>query len=340
MLKMIAKQPYSIFPDLEITTLEGVYFTLETSYSGADGSDKRNNATSLTNASFQSDGSVSFTAGDFVIPSTTFTTQIYWINESGQWNRYVDNGTLIYKNTVVVGSKPLTITSTGFTGETVHVKGIELYSHVYTVDEINADFQKAVPDSNVAFLTSNFIEDFSRFGAGLTPTAVSFLSRSALFPVATSVVVSDNDFAPVGNWSCAGWLRLASFGGSSLGRILDNGETILRVDDTNDTLSFASDGSTFAVSATNSLELNRWIMFGIRRAADGTCDFFVDGEINGTESQASGTPAAGTTSMHIGNDSSFTPVFDGKLTYFTVWNGSRSRGEFRNFYESTRSLIG
>jgi len=175
---MIVQQPYSIFPDPRDLTLEGAWYNRSVIGTSRDSSDNLKNATP-TGISYLDVGA-GFTAGDFVIASTTFTTQAYSIQESGIWNRYVDNGSQIYLNGAATGSKPLDITATGFTGETVKVMDIEVYNIALDSGWAIEDFRKRVSDSSLILLVSDDVKDISRYRRVLTLAGAVIGSKTIL----------------------------------------------------------------------------------------------------------------------------------------------------------------
>lgn len=141
---------------------------------------------------------------------------------------------------------------------------------------------------------------------------------------------SDVDFGDeivgAGAATVTAWINLDDFGENGLGRICDNGNFDLWVNDTNDTLDFSSDGGgTTLQSAVDAIKTARWIFVAVSRDADGTARIYV----NSVESAsgASGTPAAGTGNLTIGDDEPSANAFDGKVYDVRVYSVALSRDE-------------
>ena len=160
------QQPYSKLPNLKDPSLVGARLNRATIGTGNDYSDKINVST-ISNGQFLNDGGIKFSSGGLTWSSQAFTTQAYTILEGTALNIYVDNGT-IYKNGVVSGSKPLNLTTTGFSSFTGTIMDIELYSIVQSLGWIAYDFKRRVPDPSLVLQVNDGSKDLSRFNTTLT----------------------------------------------------------------------------------------------------------------------------------------------------------------------------
>lgn len=108
------------------------------------------------------------------------------------------------------------------------------------------------------------------------------------------------------------WINLDDFGENTLGRICDNGNFDLYVNDTADTLDFTSDGGgTVLQSAAAAIVVASWIHVAVSRTAAGAAIIYVNGVWSAAG--ASGTPAAGTGNFTIGDDAADANAFDGRI---------------------------
>lgn len=140
-----------------------------------------------------------------------------------------------------------------------------------------------------------------------------------------SYISHANEIIGDGAATVCAWVNLDDFGENTLGRIVNNGNFDLWVNDTNDTLDFSSDGGgTTLQSANNAIKTNRWIHVTVSRDADGTARLYINAVLSA--SGASGTPAAGT-NLIIGNDVPEANAFDGKMFDVQVFNVPLTRDE-------------
>lgn len=148
----------------------------------------------------------------------------------------------------------------------------------------------------------------------------------------TNVVDGGSDFIGTSACTITAWIKPVSYGGSGAGRILDNGKTIFNINSFNSRLNFRSDGSTIKVDANNSIILGVWQFVAVTRDASGVCNFFVNGSPSGTADQNSGTPAAGTNNVLIGNNSINGTSFKGNMDSVRTFNRALSAAEILSMY--------
>ena len=85
-------------------------------------------------------------------------------------------------------------------------------------------------------------------------------------------------------------------------------------------LAFRSDGATTINSADNSITLQKWQHICVTRTAAGIANIYINNVLSGSADQASGTPAAGTTNVFIGNRSAGDRTFDGLIDEVRFYN--------------------
>ena len=117
-------------------------------------------------------------------------------------------------------------------------------------------------------------------------------------------------------------VKLEGAGGSSSGRILENGKCNLLVAGAGQVY-FYSDGATDAISSPGEIALDnsRWDHIIITRTVAGAANIYVNGSLTPSGGQqASGTPAAGTTNVRLGDRVAGARTLDGKMVEFRIWD--------------------
>jgi hypothetical protein len=110
------------------------------------------------------------------------------------------------------------------------------------------------------------------------------------------------------------------FGGGGIGRIIDNGKTVVKMFNTNSTFGITSDAATSVYAATSAVTLGTTYVLIITRTAAGVVNFYINGTQSGTVNQSSGTPAVASTATWIGNISTVNRGFDGNINEAGVYN--------------------
>lgn len=123
-----------------------------------------------------------------------------------------------------------------------------------------------------------------------------------------------------GDITIAGRFYANSYGGGSIGRILDTGKVVLYIIvSASGRLEFTRD-NTYAVSANGSAVLNTWHSYVITSTAAGVTNFYINGVLSGAADQAGGTPES-STSWCIGNRvSDSARGFDGIIEPISIYN--------------------
>lgn len=78
-----------------------------------------------------------------------------------------------------------------------------------------------------------------------------------------------------------------------------------------------SDELSYTNSAADSIALDEWVHIVCTRKTDGTTNFYINGVLNGTANQDSGTPVLAIQDLTI-NDDAF--CFIGSIDYVEIWN--------------------
>ncbi|MFA6552511.1 MAG: LamG domain-containing protein [Candidatus Paceibacterota bacterium] len=136
------------------------------------------------------------------------------------------------------------------------------------------------------------------------------------------------------------WIKANSYGGGNQGRLLTNSNTTgfyFRLASTNNRFNFSSNGGVNdASSAIGSGVLNKWLHVVVTRTAMGVANIYINGILNGTANQDSGTPTAASTSLFIGSNFGKTTSFNGFLDDVRVYNRVLSASEIKKLYNLGR----
>lgn len=171
------------------------------------------------------------------------------------------------------------------------------------------------------------------WGTGNIGTAVLFSSTTGQY------INTGSDYIGTGDTTISGWIYPRSGGGSSIGRIIDNSQMIIRMG-TSNRLSASSNGGTTTInSANSSVSYNTWTHFVVTRTSAGIINFYINGSLSGTADQNSGTPATTGTNVYIGNraSGSLTAAWDGYLDDMRVYSRILTGGEISDLYSATAS---
>lgn len=142
------------------------------------------------------------------------------------------------------------------------------------------------------------------------------------FSGASDKIDTGSDFIGTSDFTVSCWINPNNLAGSTPWTIVDNGNFLFRVTTTSSIprLQASSDGSTLVLSATASIVYNRWQHVVVTRTSAGVVNFYINGVLNGTADQASGTPASGSTNVIIGNNNAGTRRFSGRTNEACFWN--------------------
>lgn len=150
----------------------------------------------------------------------------------------------------------------------------------------------------------------------------------------TMVDTGSTDYIGTGDVSVSAWIYLNGWGeNAAANRIIQNGKFIFATTSTGTKSWVSSDGgNTFSLAAAGSLSLGQWYHVVATRTSAGIAKNYVNGMLSGTPA-SSGTPAAGTVNVTIGNNSTQTGTFDGLISDVRVYNRILSADEIRLLYD-------
>lgn len=178
-------------------------------------------------------------------------------------------------------------------------------------------------------------------GTGTSLTSASITSgnysksKAITFDGADSKVDIATDFLGTGALTIFAWANPTSSGEGGVGRIITNGRVIIRYGGSN-AIVFSSDGATNAVSAGSAFPFGAWTCVAASRTTAGTANLYINGASSGSADQASGTPAAGTSTLCIGNVTTQTATFSGSIAYVAIFSSVLNQLQIRDLYEATK----
>ena len=154
------------------------------------------------------------------------------------------------------------------------------------------------------------------------------------FDGVNDLVNTGSEFIGTSALTISVWVYRENAGGTQ--RIVSNNKTILSTNTVGRML-FTSSGATAATSGNNCANVGKWTHVAVTRDASGDATFYCDGAQYGTPNQTSGTPAAGTENVYIGNRGSGTEPWDGPLDEVRIYNRILSAAEITKLYQSAQS---
>lgn len=123
------------------------------------------------------------------------------------------------------------------------------------------------------------------------------------------------DYLGVGNVTVTGWL----YQSNTAGKYIDNGSFLLRPLSGGGIRLSSNGGTTHANSANFSLQ-RKWTHFAVTRTSAGVANIYINGALSGSANQSSGTPAAATTNLIIGNRAAGSDEYRGLVSEFRMFN--------------------
>ena len=223
----------------------------------------------------------------------------------------------------------------------------EIYNYVLSAEEIsnlynNRRFQELIGQTEILNVSAQSGTIIDRWGATITNTAGT-ISRDGeanvmLFDGATSKLTLDDEIIGTGAVSLVAWVKPLGIGEGAAGRIMTNDKAIFAITDpTNKQFVFSSDGySTWKESANGAWVTGEWCMAVVTRTAAGVANIYVNGVLNGTANEASGTPVAGTTNLILGNNNAGGTTFDGYQSDYRIYSGILTAVEISQLYTSEK----
>lgn len=224
----------------------------------------------------------------------------------------------------------------------------------YNPKPVKADNVKFMLDvrNSLSRLTYNdYINNFLGTATGATSSGIG-TSLGVLFSALTDKIDFSNltslnfTSTPI---SIVAWIYPISFGGGSSGRIVDKFKTTvpqtgyaLWIDNNIGTNSL-SFGTGWSVSTSvgrisNVITLSTWQHVAVTYAGT-SCTFYVNGSSVGSSGSIT-NPSSGSNSLIVGNNSSGTNNFDGKIDFVKIFNTSLTPTDISDIYNSTRSRYG
>jgi hypothetical protein len=215
----------------------------------------------------------------------------------------------------------------------------------------NVKFLMDVRNSFSRFNYADLINNFIGTATGATSSGIG-ISLGVLFSALTDKIDFSNltslNFVttPI---SIVAWIYPISYGGGSQGRIVDKFKTTfpqtgyaLWIDNTIGVSSLRF-GTGFTVSTTiatinNSITLNTWQHVAVTYAGT-SCTFYVNGSSIGSSGNIT-NPSSGSNSLIIGNNSSGTNNFDGKIDFVKIFDTALTSRDIYDIYNSTKSRYG
>lgn len=134
-------------------------------------------------------------------------------------------------------------------------------------------------------------------GSTATSTLTGKIGQAISVDGVDDRMVATSDFIGANSLTSCMWIKTNTFNGNN-SYIVDNG--VFRIYYTTSNR-FAVSGGTMKVSANNAVVLNQWQHLCVTRDSAGIANIYVNGVLSGAANQTSGTPAAGTTKITLGN---------------------------------------
>lgn len=215
----------------------------------------------------------------------------------------------------------------------------------------NVKFMLDVRNSLSRLTYNDYINNFLGTATGATSSGLG-TSLGVLFSALTDKIDFSNltslnfTSTPI---SIVAWIYPISFGGGSSGRIVDKFKTTLPQTgyalwiDNNIGTNSLSFGTGWTVSTSvgrisNVITLNTWQHVAVTYAGT-SCTFYVNGSSVGSSGSIT-NPSSGSNSLIVGNNSSGTNNFDGKIDFVKIFNTSLTSKDISDIYNSTRSRYG
>ena len=215
----------------------------------------------------------------------------------------------------------------------------------------NVKFSMDVRNTFSRFNYTDLINNFIGTATGATSSGIG-ISLGVLFSALTDKIDFSNltslNFVttPI---SIVAWIYPNSYGGGSSGRIVDKFKTTfpqtgyaLWIDNSVGVNSLRF-GTGFTVSTTiatmnNAITLNTWQHVAVTYAGT-SCTFYVNGSSIGSSGNIT-NPSSGSNSLIIGNNSSGTNNFDGKIDFVKIFDTALTSRDIYDIYNSTKSRYG
>ena len=147
-------------------------------------------------------------------------------------------------------------------------------------------------------------------------------------------VTTGADYIGTSPVSISGWMNVSGLGGSSSGRIVDNGMFTLRLS-TSNRLAITNDNSVVVYSSTNAFQFGSWVFFVVTRNSSNQCTIYINGQLSSTADQNCGMVTAGSTNVIIGNRNAGGRTFNGNIDDLRIYNRVLMESEILELYAYT-----
>lgn len=154
----------------------------------------------------------------------------------------------------------------------------------------------------------------------------------------TSKLDCGNYDSLLGDISLISWFNIRSFGGGGAGRIIDNGNFQIFIYSTG-YLIINSNGST---SAASGVTIKKGVNYQliVTRTSTGATNIYLNGILNGSANQSSGTPVAGSNNIILFNSNNNVYWLDGRLSQIRIIKGILNAQECQQLFDNERHDYG
>jgi hypothetical protein len=221
---------------------------------------------------------------------------------------------------------------------------IEIYNYALSQEEIlnffrGKRFHELTGQTEIINVSAQSGSIIDRWGNTLTNTATTVVKdgdvRCMKFDGATSKVDCGDPDALIGDKTISAWCLAKSYGETSLGKIIDNGELLVYIG-SGYRLNVRSSTGVTAVSNINFFEFNKWFFVTVIRESDGTVSHYVNG-IDETSTSNSDTPVAGSTNLIIGANNAGNTTWDGYINDVRIIDGLLTAEQISQLFSNERS---
>ena len=132
------------------------------------------------------------------------------------------------------------------------------------------------------------------------------------------------DFIGTGDVTVSAWVYRT---GDGYSRLIGNGK--FRIQDNNGRIRMTSVDGTAAQGTSGALSLNVWEHWVVTRESDGTTNLYLNGSLDGSADQSSGTPASATQNLWIGMEAAEIE-WEGFIDEVSIFNTILSSSDVSN----------
>ena len=189
------------------------------------------------------------------------------------------------------------------------------------------NYRNAAYDRSSSYATGTMVN------MATSTRAVPGISGQALkFDGVDDYVNVGSDTIGIGNVTVCAWLNPKSYGEGNQGTFISNGQFQAETDGPDSRWLVSSDAvTTYALSGSAPV-FNTWQHVCIKRLSNGQATFYINGAVNGTENQNSGTPVSGAYTQ-IGTMGDGALCYDGSIDEVRVYNRALTQSEITQLYQ-------